>query len=489
MPPKKIAIIGSGLAGLAAAIRLAHRGNKITVFEAFDRVGGKMNYYENNGFRFDTGPSLFTRPDLVTDLLDIDGDAIPFYYDTLKTVCRYFYPDGGKLNAQADLNQFAKEIEQNTKDSAESVIKYFTQVKKLYEATAPVFLEKSLHSASTYTTTQALSSLFKVPPSSVTQSLHSFNANYWKDPKMVQLCDRFATYNGSNPYEAPAILQVVGHLEHGLGAYFPKEGMYSIADALYQKVKALGVEFKFNQRVSRIEYENKQVKGIIANEKFTAADLVVSNMDVHRTYEELLPEVSPPNSLQKNSPSSSAIIFLWSMESTFPQLDLHNIFFSDAYEEEFKAIFEQKTMSDDPTVYVNISAKKNPSDAPAGMENWFVMINAPAIDKQHWPQLIDKTRKRVVNKLSKMLDQDIAQYIKHEKVMDPRYLAENTLAHLGTLYGSSHNKKLSAFLRHPNFSSSIKGLYFCGGTVHPGGGIPLCLLSAKIVDELIERHY
>lgn len=177
------------------------------------------------------------------------------------------------------------------------------------------------------------------------------------------------------------------------------------------------------------------------------------------------------------------------MENSFPELDLHNIFFSGAYEEEFKAIFQKSTMAEDPTVYVNISAKENPSDAPAGCENWFVMINAPAMDKQYWPQLIDKTRKRVVKKLSTILGKDIAQYIRAEKVMDPRYLSENTLAHLGALYGSSHNKKLSAFLRHPNFSSRIKGLYFCGGTVHPGGGIPLCLLSAKIVDDLIERHY
>jgi phytoene dehydrogenase-like protein len=173
------------------------------------------------------------------------------------------------------------------------------------------------------------------------------------------------------------------------------------------------------------------------------------------------------------------------MNDQFPEMDLHNIFFSDNYEEEFVDIFQKNEVCNDPTVYVHVSSKAEPGDAPRGCENWFVMINVPSNKGQDWDEIIKRTRKNVVKKLGRILKRDIESLIVCEEMLDPRSIEFNTSSHQGALYGASSNSKFSAFLRHPNFQKKVNGLYFCGGSVHPGGGIPLCLLSAKIVAELI----
>jgi phytoene dehydrogenase-like protein len=184
--------------------------------------------------------------------------------------------------------------------------------------------------------------------------------------------------------------------------------------------------------------------------------------------------------------SSSAVIFYWGIKKEFQSLDLHNIFFSDNYKKEFDSIFNKKEICNDPTVYINITSKDIPSDAPKNCENWFVMINSPNNENQDWENIINSVRKNVVKKINNILNTDIESFIEKERVYTPRDIESKTQSYLGSLYGASSNNKMAAFLRHPNFSNNILNLYFCGGSVHPGGGIPLCLLSAKIVSNLIK---
>jgi phytoene dehydrogenase-like protein len=210
-------------------------------------------------------------------------------------------------------------------------------------------------------------------------------------------------------------------------------------------------------------------------------------MDVWFTYHKLLrhyPHIHPQKTL-KQERSSSALVFYWGISKQFSQLDLHNIFFSENYKAEFDHIWQQKDIYHDPTVYLNISSKLNPDDAPAGCENWFVMINVPANSGQDWGKLIADARKNIIQKLSRNLGEDIRQYIISETILDPPGIERQTLSYQGSIYGTSSNSRFAAFLRHPNQSAKVKNLYFCGGSVHPGGGIPLCLLSAKIVSDLV----
>lgn len=485
---KKAAIIGAGIAGIAAAIRLAVKGIKVDVFESNAKPGGKISQFYKDGFRWDTGPSLFTLPALADELFTLAGKDPRHYfrYEHLPIISRYFFEDGTRINAWAEPARFAEEIENKTNDKAGTVKDYLKKSKEKYNFTKKVFLECSLHKPATYFSKQAFTGYLKSYKLKPFRTLHWLNVHHFRDERTVQIFDRFATYNGSNPFEAPAALSIIPHLEHNLGAYYPEGGMYAIIEALEKLAKEAGVNFHYNKKIDKIKLAagNSKVEGIeIAGEKLDY-DLVFSNADIHTTYRNLLKDEGLQKNKSKQQPSSSTIVFYWGMDSVFPQLDLHNVFFSKNYLKEFYDIFHHKKVFDDPTVYIYISSKVNTEDAPKGKENWFVMINVPANSGQDWQKIIEESRWNIIRKLNSMLGENIQQHIVTEAVMDPVKLERNTAAHLGAIYGDSSNNRLAAFLRHPNFSSKIKGLYFCGGTVHPGGGIPLCLLSAKIATEI-----
>jgi phytoene desaturase len=306
-------------------------------------------------------------------------------------------------------------------------------------------------------------------------------------PKLVQLFNRYATYNGSNPYRAPGILTSIPHLEFSIGTYLPAGGMHAITQAVYKLAVDLGVRFSFSQPVSKVTTVGNKASGIEVNGEHVLADVVVSNMDAYYTYRKLIPQAKAPKRALNQERSSSALIFYWGINHCFQQLDLHNIFFSANYQKEFEHIFEHKTVYHDPTVYVNITSKYVKGDAAAGKENWFVMVNVPSNVGQDWDSIITETKKNVLAKLTRLLGKDIAPLIEVEEVLDPRSIDVKTFSYQGSLYGTSSNSKFSAFLRHKNFSSQFDNLFFCGGSVHPGGGIPLCFLSGKIVADLVAK--
>jgi phytoene desaturase len=485
----KAIIIGAGIAGIATAIRLALRGHQVEVFETSDQAGGKLSEFRLESFRFDAGPSLFTMPLYVDELFRLAGKDPKeyFQYKKLDNICNYFYEDGTRIHAFADPKLFAEEIADKTNDSASSVLDFLKNSGDIYEITNPVFLQRSLHKLGSYLNLRTLKSLFRFSKIDAFRSMNQANEARFSDSRTVRLFNRYATYNGSNPYEAPATLNIIPHFEQHFGAYFPVGGMYAIVTSLIKLATDLDVKFYFNSYVDEIQIQNNKVRGVSSGGKSYPADMIISNMDVWYTYTRLLKNIKVPERLKNQERSSSALIFYWGINERFPNMDLHNIFFTEDYQEEFRQIWEEKTISSDPTVYVQISSKSNPSDAPEGSENWFTMINVPSNQGQDWDELIRVSRKNIIEKLSRILGTDISRLITCEFVLDPRGIDKKTFSYQGSLYGSSSNSQFSAFLRHANFSSTIKDLYFAGGSVHPGGGIPLALLSAKIVDGLINK--
>lgn len=483
----KAIVIGAGIAGIASALRLRKKGFKVEVFESNDYAGGKMHAFESKGFRFDMGPSLFTMPHLVDELFQL-FDASPkehFNYHQKDIICNYFWPDGTRFTAHADAEKFIAQAAETFGESASQLRKYLNRNREKYELTADIFLEKSLHKASTYLSFNTLKSLLQAYKLDINDSLNEVNENYFHHPHLVQLFNRFATYNGSSPYSTPGIMSMIPHLEMHLGTYYPKGGMHEISQSLFRLAKREGVKFHFKQKVESIIYNGKQVKGILVDKKVHLADVVVSNVDVFSTYKHLLKKAPQPKKILKQERSSSALIFYWGINREFPELDLHNILFSEDYRSEFESIFRDKTLFGDPTVYINITSKEDENDAPKGCENWFVMINAPINEGQYTKELFEKAKGQIIDKINKSLHVDIAKHIVIEERLDPVSIEANTNSHGGSLYGTSSNSKFAAFLRHPNFSSRFNNLYFCGGSVHPGGGIPLCLLSAKIATDQI----
>lgn len=482
-------IIGSGIAGIACSIRLAVKGYQVAVYEKNSFPGGKLHQIQLGDFRFDAGPSLFTMPHLVDELFTL-ADKDPknhFRYSRLNTVCKYFYEDGLVFEAVPEKETFAAQAAKAFGVDSSLILKKLEHSEKLLNLTGKLFLEQSLHVPSNYFSKDVLQTLANICSLDLTKTMHEANLKSLKEPRLVQLFDRYATYNGSNPYKAPGVLNIIPALEHGQGAFLPEKGMHAITESLVNLAEELGVNFYYNSPVERIEYHKTIVKGIRVNGQLVPAEIVISNADIVPTYRKLLPELPAPERTLKQERSSSALIFYWGMNSKFDELDVHNIFFSRDYEHEFNCIFNRKELSEDPTVYINITSDKVKGDAPENGQNWFVMINVPHHDGTSWDDRVAISKERIIAKLERVLGKPVANHIACEETLTPEKIEQQTSSYLGALYGAASNNRFAAFLRHANFTSRIKNLYFCGGSVHPGGGIPLCLLSAKIVDELIGK--
>lgn len=484
----KVGIIGSGVAGIASAIRMASRGHEVDIFEANDYPGGKLSEFRLGQYRFDAGPSLFTMPSYVEKLYAVAGVPIAehFSYERLEVVCNYFWEDGTRVHAYADSEKFSKELQEKLGVDGDTVNRILMDSQRKYDICGEIFLEKSLHKLKTWIQPKILKSMLLIPTLDLFQSMDATNKRITSNPKLVQLLNRYATYNGSNPYKAPGLLTIIPHFEYNIGAFVPHGGMHNITTSLFALAEKKGVRFHFGKKVGKINLDGRTATSIRVDGNDLVYDKVISNMDIYSTYKKLLPDASHPERTLNQERSTSAVIFYWGIKKSFPELDVHNILFSDDYKTEFETM-QKGGIYKDPTVYINITKKYVPADAPEGCENWFVMINAPHQSGQDWEALIARVRQQIIAKINRMLNIDIESLIEQESLLDPRTIASRTSSHLGALYGSSSNNKMAAFMRHANFSNKIKNLYFCGGSVHPGGGIPLCLLSAKIVDEIMHE--
>lgn len=489
--PKKAIIVGAGIAGLSAALRVRKLGYEVIVIEQNTYTGGKLHAIHKGNYRFDLGPSLFTLPYLVDELFELYNQKPKDYFNYIKKdrICNYFWEDGTQFTAYSAIDKFIAEAERVFNEPKAHLTSYLQLTKKKYNLTSKLFLEKSLHKLSTYLSKDTIKAIKNIGDLDLGKTLNEVNQTSFDNPKLTQFFNRFATYNGSSPFKTPGIMSMIPYLEMYQGTYLPVNGMHDISQSLTQLAKDVGIEFQLGIKVDRIDYRQQNVKKVITEDKSYEADVVVCNMDVYSAYQSFLKDLKPPKKTLSQERSSSALIFYWGIDKSFPELDLHNILFSKNYESEFDHIFNKKYFYNDPTVYINITSKHVASDAPKGHENWFVMVNAPTNDGQDWSAQTSYIREKIINKINRSLNTRVEQHIRIEHILTPVEIEAQTSSYKGSLYGTSSNNKFAAFLRHPNFSSQLKNLYFCGGSVHPGGGIPLCLLSGKIVSDLIAHEH
>jgi len=491
MGHKTVGIIGAGIGGLSAAARLASAGYTVHVFEQNKDPGGKARVLRGDGFRFDKGPSLLTMPFVFRDYFEDIGEKCEKYleFERLKINCQYFFPDGTRLDAHADRQTFSAEIAGKTLDRAGSVMDFFNYCERLYDRAADMFLFNSPLLSLRRLNSRNISTLLHIRELGLFNSLDSMNGHYFKDPKTRQLFNRYATYNGSSPFHAPATFLIIPHVEFAFGAYNVIDGIYSIPRALYQVAVNKGAIFHFGQAVQRIIHRNHRIRGIRSKDGIFDCDVVVANCDVRNAYNTMLRDRNSPlpRFYDHKEASSSALVFYWGVRGNFSNLQIHNIFFSGDYQREFDDIFRRKRCPRDPTIYINITSKYVKSDAPRNCENWFVMINAPHAAGQDWQVETEKTKKRIIRRLSETLGTDIRKRIMFESLWTPVDIAEETGSSMGSLYGMASNSLTGAFLRQQNKSFIYRGLYFCGGTSHPGGGMPLALLSGKFAADLIKK--
>ncbi|MEO1286574.1 MAG: phytoene desaturase family protein [Chloroflexota bacterium] len=485
---KPTLVIGGGIGGLVTAIRLQHAGHRVIVLEKNAMVGGKMYQIEQDGFRFDTGPSVITMRHVFENLFHTVGRKLEDYLELLPVdpMTRYFYSDGFVLDATSDLSKMAQQIEQLNEHDVEGYLAYLSYAAKIHRITGDTFI---------YNKPPTIASVFSQPPWRMMQSdpfrtMSGAIKSFVKSDKLRQLLGRFATYVGGSPYLAPATLNVIAHVELTGGVWYPRGGVYQIASALEKLAIELGVEICTEHGVQQILVKDGQVAGVqLENESVMDARVIVSNVDVAMTYQHLLSESNLPaqriSKMSNYEPSCSGFVLLLGIEDTFEVLAHHNIFFSDDYPAEFEAIFKDGLPPDDPTIYVSITSKTDSHHAPDGCENWFVLVNAPPLSEQYdWKANKQSYRDLVLEKLASR-GIDVRDKIRTETILTPKDLHDLSGAWLGALYGPSANDRFAVFLRPHNRSADVKGLYFAGGTTHPGGGVPMVTLSGKVAAEMV----
>jgi phytoene desaturase len=487
---KKVITIGGGLAGLIGAIRLAKLGFNVKLFEKNETVGGKMNEISLGDYRFDTGPSLLTMPFVIDELFDFLELDRKSYLDLepIDPICRYFYPDGNILDASSDIEKMQSEIAKFSQDDSVAYRDFFNYTKKIYDLTNEIFLFTPIHESNKTFKLKNLAILFKIKQMDVFRTVHQSVSDFFTDDRIVQLFNRYSTYNGSNPYQAPATLNIIPYVEYGLGGFYIKGGMYRLVRVLETIAKDFGVDIQKSKKVEKLVHSNKKIEGVVVNGEKIGCDYVLCNMDVVEAFNQMIPEQNKvKNKLNKLEPSLSGMVFLWGVNKSHKQLQHHNIIFSEDYRSEFTQIFEEKKAPSDPTIYISITSKSDVDHAPNNCENWFVLLNMPYLsDGQDWDSEVKRQREIVLKKLRK-LNIDIENSIEEEAVITPEDFYQMYESNKGSIYGISSNNRNTAFRRPPNRSRSIENLYFAGGSTHPGGGVPLVILSGKMAADLISE--
>jgi phytoene desaturase len=482
-----VIVVGAGLGGLSAAIRLAAHGCRVTLLEQLSTPGGKMGEYRAGGFRFDTGPSVITLRAVYERLFQQAGRDLRDYVELLPLhpITRYHWRDGVVLNAVSDIDAMCAQIERLSPRDVDAYRRFMHVIQQQYDAVSGPFL---------FQRRPSLRDLLRFPLASALKvdalrTLHQSVTSYFRDPHLVQLFDRFATYNGSSPYRAPATFNVIAHVEMALGAWYPRGGVYQLALAYARLAAELGVGIQYNSHVSEILIEGRRARGVrLASGAELRADAVVVNADYTHAMQTLLPQMQKGRSSQATplEPSCSGFVLLLGMRAMPNTLAHHNIFFTDDYPREFDDIFVRRVPPSDPTLYVCITSKTDADHAPPGCENRFVLVNAPYLTPAYdWKvHTVDYTE-QIKQRLSEWGLLSSADDILVQHSWTPQDLQDRYGGHAGAIYGFSSNSRRAAFARPPNRAPGVSRLYFASGSVHPGGGAPLVTLAGMIAADCV----
>ena len=475
-----VIIVGGGLGGLSAAIHLAAAGRRVTLLEQNERVGGKLNLVESGGFTFDTGPSLLTMPWVLRAVLAQGGARLE---DELRLVpldplCRYAWPDGTRFDMWQHMPRLLAEIERLEPADVAGFLRFMAYAARIYQAVAGPFLLSPFAGLRSMLRPQLITASLALDPlRTVDEAVRSF----FRSPHLRQLFSRYATYNGSSPYRAPATFNLIPFVELSQGGWHVCGGMYEIARALERTARRLGVEVRTGAAVERIIVCDGAARGVrLAGGEDLPATAVLANVDPRHVYGRLIPEARHAAArITRLELSCSGFVLMLGVARSYPALAHHNIFFATDYRREFEALGKGVPYPD-PTVYVCAPSTTDPSLAPPGTTNLFVLVNAPALNgRVNWAREASAYRDLVIHKLERMGLDGLGRQIVVEHAMTPADIEARYNAPGGAIYGLASNGPLSAFLRPPQRASAIHGLYFAGGGTHPGGGIPLVLLSGR----------
>jgi phytoene desaturase len=480
---KRVAVIGSGLGGLAIAVRLAARGARVTVCEQGESFGGKMNSLEAQGYRFDTGPSLITMPWVFAEAFTAAGARLEDYLELIRVdpLADYHFADGTHFRCTTSMPDWLATVKQLEPRDVDGFWRFMALGARIFELSAATFFRSTPWARPD---TAALKVLRRMPVRNAWGNYHQAVAAHFRSPHLTQLFDRYPTYVGSSPYRSPATLLVIPYIEHAFGGWYVRGGLYRIVEALLHLASTHGVELRTRARVERIDRANgSPSRLVLQGGRDVPCDVVVMNGDPSQV-PPLLGSAAAP--LPAPDRSLSGFVMLLGLRRRLTGAAHHSVHFSGDYKREFEDLFAHSRFPDEPTVYVNVPSVGDRSVAPAGGETMFIMANAPATGSAWTTDMTATAERLVFDRLARTGFPDLSGDIVTKDVWTPARFEGRYAAPGGAIYGTHSHGWRRAFLRPPNRDPRVKGLYYVGGSTHPGGGTPTVLMSARITAELIE---
>ena len=487
---KKVIVVGAGLGGLAAAVALALRGFDVEIFEKNDRIGGKLNVLKHDGFSFDLGPSIFTLPHMFRPLFEGEGRRLEDYL-TLQRVdpqWRNFFEDGTVVDLWENADDMKKELERFGLDAHREYLDFLSYSKKQYDIVDQGYFEAGLDTFWDFVRFYGLGGAVGFDYMS---SMAGGISKRVTNPYMRDILEYFIKYVGSSAYQSPGFMNLMPNIQLEFGLWYVKGGLYELARAFERRLGELGVRVHLDTEVAAIEHQGARVTGIRSRspsgaEAFYAADYVVSNMEVAPAYEKLLGEsASFMRKLEKYEPACSGIVLHLGVSKFYPQLAHHNFFYSRDQKKHFKRVFKSGNLPDDPTIYLVAPTRSDPSQAPEGHDNIKILPHIPYINGKFTREDCVALKEKVLDKLERMGLEGLRKHTVVEDFWTPFDIEKKYYSNKGSIYGVVSDRFKNFAFKAPKHSEKYANLYFAGGSVNPGGGMPMVVLCGRHVANMI----
>jgi phytoene desaturase (3,4-didehydrolycopene-forming) len=485
---KKIVIVGAGIGGIAAAGRLARRGWSVTVLEKNDQTGGRCDRLVRNGYRFDTGPTLFLMPEVFAQTYRELGSSIENELELRRIDPTYavYFSDGASLLMSGDLNLMRRQVESVEAGSFNAVLRYLEEGNRHYHAALRSFVGRNFLDIFDLVNPANARMLFDLKP----LTPHYRNImKYFRHPQLRQAFTFQNIYLGLSPFQAPATYSLLQYAELVEGVWYPAGGFARVAQSLTALAEKGGAEFRCNAPVRAVRVRDGSAAGVeLESGEFLPADLVLINADLPYAFQNLLPDRAAAESLQRKRYTCSTIMFFWGMDRAYPALREHNVFLAKEYRDSFDKIFRDHTLPDEPSFYIHIPSRTDPAAAPASCDAVTILVPVGHLNGtpcQDWPALVAKARSSVLARLAQFGLTDFQHHIAVETVYEPRTWMNMYHLTKGAAFGLDHNFWQVGYFRPHNRHPKYPNIYFVGASTHPGTGLPMVLLSARLVTERI----
>lgn len=486
---KKAVVIGAGLGGIATAGRLARQGYDVTVYEKNAKPGGRCDQLVRDGHRFDVGATLFLMPEIFAETYEALGERMEDHLDLrlIDPTYRVRFRDGFALQLTSDMHQMQDQLESVEPGSFRALMRYLAEGYRNYHKSVKYFVGRNFYNIFQYFSPKNFPLLFELKA-----LIRHYNSvsRYFRDPHLRAAFTFQDMYLGLSPYDALATYSLLQYTEMVNGVWFPMGGLYRTVETLVEIVESLGVTFHYNASVARILVDGHSTTGVeLVNGERVNADVVIANADLPYVYEHLLPrDEATIRRLNNLKYTCSTLMFYWGVDKVYPQVEHHNVFLSNDYEGSFNRIFNEHGMPDDLSFYVHAPTRTDSAAAPVGQDTLMVLVPVGHLSDdvpQDWSAMITKARTDVLSRLRELGVTDLEEHLKFEVVYTADTWRKLYNLQKGAAFGLSHNFFQVGYLRPQNRHRRYKNLYFVGASTHPGTGLPMVLLSARLTTERI----